>query len=169
MPGRSAKTIDWHVANGNRRHLSRNEMETRQEHEASVKSGVKNYKASEQVMKNMVALNQFKKLKKLFKNIDCIEGLDENIINRYCSITAETDALEKLLAKMNEDVDNCEDYSERISLYKTISGTLAGANKNRDMLLKIEDRLLMNPTARIKNVPPKPKLKGVDPNADLFD
>ncbi len=169
MGGRPGKTIDWHIANGNRRHLSKEEIATRQEHESSVKSGVKNFKAHEYVMKNMVALNMFKKLKKLFKNIDCIEGMDENIINRYCLLVAEADALEKLLITMNDDVDNCEEYSERIQLYKAISGTASTLNKMRDMLLKIEDRLLLNPTARIKNIPKTVKDGGKDPNADLFD
>ncbi len=169
MSGRPAKTIDWHIGNGNRRHLSQRQMDVRREHEAGVKSGVKNYRASENVMKNMVALNMFKKIKKLFRNLDCIEGLDENIINRYCSMTAEADALEKLLIKMNDDVDECEDHQDRVNLYKAISGTVAGLGKTRAMLLSIEDRLLMNPTARIKNVPAKAKKQGVDPNADLFD
>ncbi len=169
MPGRPAKNIDWHIANGNRRHLTNDEIESRSEHEASIRSGVRNFKASEQVMKNMVALNQFKKLKRLFRCIKCIEGMDENIINRYCLLFAEAEALEKLLLTMNDDVDNCEDFNDRLSLYKAISGTQAGLNKSRDMLLKIEDRLLLNPTSRIKNVPPMPKKQGEDPNAELFD
>lgn len=169
MPGRYAKTIDWHMGNGNKRHLSQKQIEDRKEHESSVRSGVKNYKASENVMRNMVALNMFKKLKKLFKGMDTVEGLDENIINRYCSLIAEADALETLLVKMNEDVDKCDDHKDRVNLYKAISGTISGLGKTRAMLLSIEDRLLMNPIARIKNVPAKAKKQGADPNEDLFN
>lgn len=169
MAGRPAKTIDWHISNGNRRHLTKEEIAQRQEHEESVKSGIKTFKASELVMKDTVALLMFKKLKKLFKNIEIIEGLDENIINRYCLLYSEAEALEKLLVNMNNDVEECDDYSERIQLYKAIAGTTASLKSIRDMMLKIEDRLLMNPTARIKNVPVKSKKKAVDPNADLFD
>lgn len=167
--GRPAKSVKLHLANGNQRHLSNKEIEDRKELETKVGSGTKIYRPSENVMKNFYALNMFKKMKKLFKNMSMIEGLDENIINRYCSMTAEADAMEKLLVKMNDDVDNCEEYTDRLQLYKAISGTVAGLNKTRQMLLSIEDRLLMNPTARIKNVPPKQKDQGSDPNADLFD
>ncbi len=167
--GRPAKSVGIHIANGNRRHLSNHEIESRKELEAKVGSGTKIYRPSENVMKNVFALNMFKRMKKLFKNMTMIEGLDENIINRYCSLSAEADALERLLVTMNDDVDNCDDHKDRIQLYKAISGTVAGLNKTRQMLMNIEDRLFMNPTARIKNVPAKTKDQGGDPNADLFD
>lgn len=169
MGGRPGKTIDWHIANGNRRHLTKSEIADRQEHESSVRSGVKSFKATEYVMKDMVALNMFKKLKKLFKNIDCIEGMDENIINRYCLLCSEANALEKLLVNMNNDVDECEEPSDRLALYKAITGTESNLLRIREMQIKIEDRLLMNPTARIKNVPVRAKKSAGDPNADLFD
>jgi phage terminase small subunit len=166
--GRPGKSIDLHIANGNRRHLSNAEIESRQEHESSIKSGVKNFKATEYVMKNMVAINMFKKLKRLFKNIECIEGLDENIINRYCMLFAEGDIYERLLVNMNNDVDNCDDYTDRLQIYKAIAGVTAGLNKVRDMQLKIEDRLLMNPTARIKNIPKTVKESASDPHRSMF-
>lgn len=163
MAGRPAKPLSLI-----KKHLTKDEINARQEMEKKVKSGVKNFKANEQVMQNPVALAMFKKLKKLYKNIDYIEGLDENIINRYCLLTAEAQALEQLVNNMNDDVNNCEDFEDRIALYKAISGTLSSLNKIRDMLLKIEDRLLLNPTARIKNVPKKEKQQKEDPNESLF-
>lgn len=163
MAGRPAKPLSLV-----KKHLTKDEISARQELESKTKSGVKTFKASEQVKQDPVALAMFRKLKRLYKNIDYIDGLDENIINRYCLLISEAQALEKLINDMNDDVNNCEEFSDRISLYKTISGALAGLNKTRDMLLKIEDRLLLNPTARIKNVPKKAKEEIFDPNESLF-
>jgi hypothetical protein len=40
-------------------------------------------------------------------------------------------------------------------------------NKKMDMLIKMEDRLFLNPLAKIKNVPKK-EVKEEDPNASMF-
>lgn len=169
MAGRPAKPIQLHLVNGNKRHLTKKEITSRQAREQKLKSGVKLYKPNAQVEADPVALAIFKKLKRLYRAIEFVEGLDEMVINRYCLLSSQAIATERLLKDMNSDVDNCEEFSDRIALYKAISGTLSGLNRLRDMLVKLEDRLFLNPTARIKNVPPKESPKKVDPNADLFD
>ena len=114
--GRNAKPISILTAEG-KKHLTKSEIEARKNHEEKLKSGIKTFKASENVLQNQNANNMFKKLKKLYKDMDFIEGLDENIINRYCLLTAEESAFEKLINKMDEDIENCEEYEERIKLY----------------------------------------------------
>ena len=44
----------------------------------------------------------------------------------------------------------------------------AAINKKMDMMLKMEDRLFLNPLAKVKNVPKKPAKEEVKKNADLF-
>jgi hypothetical protein len=97
----------------------------------------------------------FLKLKKLYEGIEYVEALDENIINRYCILHAEAKALEAMLEKLDQDLDNCG-AEDRIKLYKYAAGISSNVNRIRDMLLKIEDRIFLNPTSRVKNVP-KPK------------
>ena len=87
-----------------------------------------------------------------------MEGLDEAVINRYCIMTAETDGLETLVSKMQDDIEECEEPADRVQLYKTIANAERTINRMRDMLLKIEDRLFLNPTSRVRNVP-KPQKK----------
>ena len=157
MAGRPAKPIDLHLVEG-KKHLTKQEISERKKQESSLKSNT-TFRPNEKVKNNPVALKMFKKLKKLYAKIDYVEGLDENIINRYCLLTAESNALESLLTKMNEDVENCEEYTDRISLYKSIAGIERDLNQNRNMLLKIEDRLFLNPTSRVKNVPKKQEEK----------
>lgn len=169
MAGRPAKPVQLHLVNGNKRHLTKKEIAARQAREQKLKSCVKLYKPNAQVEADPTALAIFKKLKKLYKSIEFVEGLDEMVINRYCLLSSQAIALERLLNSMNKDVDKCEEFSDRVMLYKAISGTLAGLNKLRDMLVKLEDRLFLNPIARIKNVPRPEKPQGADPNADLFD
>ena len=169
MGGRHAKPLQLHLVNGNKRHLTKEEIASRQKQERKLRSGAKSYKPSAQVEADPVALELFKKLKKLYKSIEFVEGLDEMIINRYCLLSSQAEAIERLLVGMNEDVDKCEEIGDRIALYKAISGAMSGLNRLRDMLVKLEDRLFLNPTARIKNVPKRESKKEVDPNTDLFD
>jgi phage terminase small subunit len=161
MAGRHAKPIALHLQDGVK-HLTKNEIEARKAKEEKLRSGSKIFRANSKVMANPVALQTFKKLKKLYKDIDYVEALDEAVINRYCLMTAEIDSLETLVSRMNGDLDECEEASDRVQLYKTIQGAEITINRIRDMLLKIEDRLFLNPTARVKNVPKKIEEKKSD-------
>jgi phage terminase small subunit len=156
MGGRHAKPIALHLQD-QKKHLTKEEIAARQEQEQKLKSGIAKYKPNEQVLKNPMALSMFKKLKKLYKNIEYVEGLDENVINRYCLLSSQEQAVQQLINHMYEDVEECQEFADRMALYEKISKATATLNKTRDMLLKIEDRLLLNPTARIKNVPHKEK------------
>lgn len=155
MAGRHAKPIDLHLADG-MKHLTKEEISARQNQENSLRTHTK-FRPNDKVMQNPVAIKTFKKLKKLYKDIDYVDGLDEMVINRYCLMTAEIETLENLLSKMDGDLDKCEEASDRVQLYKTMSNAEITVNRMRDMLLKIEDRMFLNPTSRVKNVPQKPK------------
>ena len=97
----------------------------------------------------------FRKLKRLYKDIVYVDGLDENIINRYCLIHAETVTLGHGLVMLSNRLEEVEEFTEKIEIMNQINNITNTVYKLREMLLKIEDRLLLNPTARIKNVPKK--------------
>lgn len=167
MAGRPGKPIDLLVLEGNK-HLTKDEIAARREQEKGLRSSISKFKPSKKVMQNEIALRTFKKLKKLYKSIEYVEGLDENVINRYCLMTSEAETLETLLSKMNNDLDECKDYNGRINLYKTIASAEITVNRIRDMLLKIEDRLFLNPTSRVKNIPRPKKDKKPTSKWDKF-
>lgn len=166
--GRHAKPIKLHLVNGNTANLSKDEIKTRQEDEESLKSGCKLYHPSAQVKSDPAAWAMFKRLRKLYKGIDHVEGLDEMAINRYCMLSSQATMLEDSLITINGDLDECDEFKDRLALYKVRSSTLTSLNKTRDMLIKLEDRLFLNPISRIKSVPKREKPKQKDPNADMF-
>lgn len=166
MAGRPSKPIKLILLEG-KTHLTKKQIAEREAKEDSLKSDL-SYHPNKKVKSNPVALEMFIKLQKLYKNIEYVDGLDENIINRYCLLTSEVDDMEKLLHRMEDDIDKCENPSQMVTMYKSISGLEGNLNRARDMLLKIEDRLFLNPTARVKNVPKKKEETKPDENERKF-
>lgn len=157
--GRPAKPIELLRADGNK-HLTKSEIEFRRNAEEALRNKrMKVFHPSERVKNNPEAFAMFKRLKKLYKDAAYVDGADEQIINRYCLLTSEIEHMETLLAKMEEKVDECETPKEMVDMYKSITGMTGNIKSARDMLLKMEDRMLLNPTARIKNVPKKAEEK----------
>ena len=156
VAGRPAKPIQLHLQNGNKRHLTKAEIEARERQESSLRSGQKKYKASPQVKADKAAYAMFKKLQRLYREIEYVEGLDENVINRYCLLHSEVSSLRDMRQQLEErmtQLEDEEDHAGQLSLTSTILDIDQRQLKKMEMLLKLEDRLFLNPTARIKNVP----------------
>lgn len=168
MGGRPAKPIQLHLANGNKRHLSKAEIAARQKQESKLKSGTKSYKPSPQVKNDLVAHAMFKKLQKLYKDIEYVEGLDENVINRYCLLHSEYVRLREMRSDLAVQYKDTETLEQRLILTERILNVEKRIEKKMELLLKLEDRLFLNPTARIKNVPKKEPEKA-DPFGAEFD
>jgi len=163
---RPAKPVQLHLLNGNKRHLTKEEIAARQKQETKLNSGQKNYKPSPQVENDMVALAMFKKLKKLYRSIEYVEGLDENVINRYCLLHSEYSRMVDMRNDITSQYAQSRDPVERLSLADRILEIDKRVEKKMDLLVKLEDRLFLNPTARIKNVPKQENKKPADPLAD---
>lgn len=155
MAGRPSKPVQLIKLEGNKDKRTKAELEYREKMEQSLYTGT-NFKESPAVKSDPVAHKEFLRLKKLYKHIQFVDGLDEQIINRYCLMVSEEKSLLDLLGKIQEDIDAIDDPTERAELYKTYANLMNKLNKTRDMLLKIEDRLFLNPTARVKAIPKKP-------------
>ncbi len=158
MAGRKGQPVDLILLKG-ATHLTKEEIERRKQAEEELRSGIAKFHPSDQVLTNPIAKETFVKLLVLYQDIDYVEGLDEAIINRYCLMTAEAERVQTLLIKMEEDIDNCEEPSDRVKLYKAIASAEITSGRIRDRLLQMEDRLFMNPTSRVRNVPKKQKEK----------
>lgn len=140
MAGRGSKPAQLIKLEG-KSHRTKSELEHREKMEKALYTGI-SFKESPAVKSDPVAHKEFLRLKKLYKNIEYVDGLDEQIINRYCMLVSQEHNMQQLINSIAEP-------AEKIGLYKDI-------NKTRELLLKLEDRLFLNPTARVKAIPKTP-------------
>lgn len=155
MPGRPSKPVQLIKLEGNKDRRTKAELEYRENFEKSLYTGT-NFKESPEVKADPIAHKEFLRLKKLYKHIQYVDGLDEQIINRYCTMISQERSLQDTIKKLNEDIENADDFKTRSELYKLLSSLTTKLNQTRDMILKLEDRLFLNPTARVKAIPKKP-------------
>ncbi len=176
MGGRRAKPIQLHLQNGNKRHLTKAEIEARQNSE--VRLGTKKMKCPDFVKNDVQAYAKWKELTALYKDIDFVSSGDVGLLGRYCMTYSE---YLKLLTQ-KQRIETFEiDYENLLSRFEPemLEGLDAffrfgpvmqlenAINKKMDMLIKMEDRLFLNPVAKIKNIPKKEKQE-TDPNASMF-
>jgi len=133
MPGRPSKPVQLIKLEGNKDRRTKAELEFREKMEQSLYTGT-TFRESPAVKADPTAHKEFLRLKKLYKNIQFIDGLDEQLINRYC-----------LLISQEQRMVERNDPDEFVALHKT-----------RELILKLEDRLFLNPVSRIRAIPKKP-------------
>ena len=61
-----------------------------------------------------------------------------------------------MAARLTADLDAVEEVSDRLKVYDLIHKANVALSKNKEMLIKLEDRLFLNPVARIRAVPKTP-------------
>jgi phage terminase small subunit len=152
MP-RNAQPIEVIKGNGRSHHLTKAEIERRKAAEIKIKN--KNFKVSDLVMLDPRALEEFKKLKKLYKDLEFVGALDEHIINQYCLAVSELDDLIFALnfARQQMRYGSIENQKLGLSSFMEIDVEI---RMKRQEILRLSDRLYLNPVARTKNVPKKP-------------
>lgn len=186
MPGRNAKPVALHLAEGNPNNLTKEQIRQRQESE--VKLGVddlKKLKKPSFVARDKVANKRWNDLIKEYKlaaeqGIELLTSSDVGLLARYCKTFSEYERLldaYQRIEKIADDTDPLYQYilqqddfvmkaMTQIAQLASIDGILkieTAINKKMDMLIKMEDRLFLNPLAKVKNVP-KPK-KETKPSA----
>lgn len=155
MAGRPSKPVQLIKLEGNKDRRTKAELEHREKMEKSLYTGA-NFREDPVTKADPIAHKEFLRLRKLYKHIQYVDGLDQQIINRYCMMVSEETSLQKQIADMSSLIDQLEDPKEKLGTYKLINSTMTKLNQTRDMLLKLEDRLFLNPTARVKAIPKKP-------------
>ena len=120
MAGRPAKPIELHLLNGNKRHLTKAEIEQRKKSE--VKLGEHKLVCPSYVRQDKNAYKKWKEIVKLYKDIDYVFSVSGVI------------AVDKAL------------------------------NAKMSALVQMEDRLFLNPLAKVRNIPKK-EVKEEDPLA----
>lgn len=163
--GRNAQPLQLIKSKGRSHHLTRAEIARRESSEIRLKN--KTVKASPQVMADTRALVEFKRLKKLYKEIDFVGSLDEHLINQYCLAVSELDDLLTVMGYSRTDSKSADPVTRKLGLTEFMELDVEVRQKRQE-IIKLSDRLYLNPVARTKNLPMKKKEKR-DPNADLFD
>lgn len=145
MPSKS-KPIQLVLAEGNKRHLTKKEIEHREKIEKSLYTG-EELEPNEKVQADTFALAKFNKLKYLYSKMKSqyVDGLDSEMVNQYCLLLSEIDMLQNMIKRALDEND--------ISLYVTLDNKLI---KKTELSIKLEDRLFLNPAARIKAIPKTP-------------
>lgn len=187
MAGRPAKPIELHLLNGNKRHLTKVEIEQRKKSE--VQLGEHKLVCPPYVRHDKNAYKKWKEIVKLYKDIDFVSSADVGLMARYCMAFSEYINLtehRKVCATIRVDTENGEDTDmlevlaakypvktavkmfEKIEYTFSLSGVLAvdkALNAKMSALVQMEDRLFLNPLAKIRNVPKK-EVKQDDPLGD---
>lgn len=189
MAGRNAKPIALHLAEGNPNRLTKAEIRARQE--AEVKLGANDFKKIKKpsfVTRDKIANKRWNDLIKEYKaaaeqGIELITSSDVGLLARYCKTFSEYEKLLEVYQKVeNIEIDEFEleqfiDAGEMaydtnlkalryLSQLASIDGILKienAINKKMDQLVKMEDRLFLNPLAKVKNIP-KPKKEEKTPS-----
>ncbi|MFD2330657.1 terminase [Cohnella sp. GCM10020058] len=180
MP-KNAQPIDVIQANG-RKHLTKAEIRERQEGEVKLgKHELEKLKKPAFVSKDKTAAKLWNDLIKKYKSaseqgVDLLSSSDIGALALYCKTYSEYERLQERYQQIDRiqiDEDVLSDYLDQaedvdgagykalkyLSQLASLDGALkieTAINKKMDMLLKLQDRLFLNPLAKIKNVP-KPK------------
>lgn len=153
--GRNAQPIEIIKGKGRSNHLTKAEIERRKA--AEIKLGEKDLEKlnpPDFIKNNVTAYKHWKQHIKEYKEaakegIEILTSADIGQLALYCRTFSE---YESLINFSKDDLD----ISDYLKLETAI-------NKKMDMLIKMQDRLFLNPLARIKNVPTKEKKKPDNP------
>jgi phage terminase small subunit len=116
------------------------------------------FSESPQVRADKIAHLEFLRLRRLYAKMkfELVDALDQQVINRYCLEVSSTYQLQEMVARLTADLDAVEEFSDRLKVYDLIHKANVALSKNKEMLIKLEDRLFLNPVARIRAVPKTP-------------
>lgn len=157
MPGRHARPVQLHLLQGNPSRLTKAEIAQRQESE--IRFGSQEFKATMRIRKDKIAKAKWKEVVGLYLDygVEFVSTSDAAIIERYCLTYSEYMKLVDVRAEI--EAVALRKGADVVSTYKTqdMLGIDNALNKKSDMLTKLEDRLFLNPLAKLKNVPKQEK------------
>jgi len=189
MAGRRGQPIDILVAK-KKKHLTKEEKNRRKKGEIKLGSG--KITCPMYVYSDKVAHKKWNELmadynKSKVEGIDLMKSSDAGILAMYCKTFSEYQELLNAYQRvgnihfdcneLDEFLDDLDDEGKCLFSYKvkkqlrdlfSIGAILTietAINKKMDMLLKMEDRLFLNPLAKVRNVPKKENPKA-DPLGD---
>jgi phage terminase small subunit len=172
--GRCAKPVQILLDEGNARHLTKQEIADRRAAEIKIEGG--DLRCPAFVKEDPVAFKRWKELKKLFRGFTLVAEADSGCVARYCKTWSEYLSLLSRRARIAEmdypetdqaiedEVEEHEGKKRSIKFWKKMEyimstpGLLAidtAINAKLAELDRLDDRLFLNPLAKIRNVPRK--------------
>lgn len=136
-------------------HLTNAQKEARAEAEKSMATG-KPMKKWPKTKENSLANKLFGKLAAAYTAIGMNDAMHEAVLNRYCIITAECEALETRQEALRAAQEN-QDAEKTAQMESTIAKIDAALNVRRNMLLAIERENLLTIASKLRAVPKKPQ------------
>lgn len=177
--GRNAKPVELLQIEG-RKHLTKAEIENRKDSEIHL--GDHKLKCPDFVKNDIAAYKKWKEMTALYKDFDFVGSGDAGLLARYCKSFSEyqdlldsyqrikeihydSKQLDEFLDAEVADADTGQEmalfsYKVKKQLRDMISvnallAVESAVNKKMDMLIKMEDRLFLNPLAKVKSIPKK--------------
>lgn len=164
MAGRRGKPLQLHLLDGKSR-LTKDEIRFRSENEIHI--GNNNFIITKMVEKNSVAKEKWNEIIQLYLECaaDFVSSADIGIIERYCLTYSEYVDLQKARDEIKWQERDAVKTAR--ALYDL--GIEDSINKKIDILTKLEDRLFLNPLAKVRNIPKKEKKTSKeDPAKQMF-
>ncbi|MEK4187206.1 MULTISPECIES: terminase [unclassified Paenibacillus] len=178
MAGRNAKPVALHIAEGNPNRLTREEIKQREESELKLgQSDLKKLKKPKYISQDKIANKLWGELIKEYQEsakqgVALLTSSDVGTFALYCKTYSEYENLldqyqrlenividEHILdeyigaAEAEQEVNlKALRYLSQLASLEGILKVETAINKKVDMLLKLQDRLFLNPLAKIKNV-----------------
>jgi phage terminase small subunit len=150
--GRNAQPIDILKAKGKSHHITKDEEKRRKQAELKLgKSELGELKPPSFIKNDIVAFRYWKQHLKEYKeaaenNIEILSSSDVGILALYCKTYSEYESFLDLRDTLG--LKNITTLEDALKIEATI-------NKKMDMLIRMQDRLFLNPLAKVKNVPKK--------------
>ena len=180
MPGRHARPVALHLAEGNPSHLTKAEIKARQEAEIKLgENDLSKLRMPAYVRKDKTAAKLWRELIKEYKSaaaqgVELLTSADVGLLGRYCKTFSEYERLlesHQRIEKIAEDTSNLNHFIQQqedfvaeamsqLAQLASIDGILKverAINQKMDQLVKMEDRLFLNPLAKVKNIPKQAK------------
>lgn len=182
--GRNAKPVALQIAEGNPNRLTREQIQQRKDAEVKLgKSDLDRLRPPALVKTDAVALGHWKQALKEYKEAaksgaNLLTSSDVGLLAMYCRTYSEYEKLliqYQTIENIKIDTNIFEEYFDKaeevegielkalvyLSQLASLEGVLkieTAINKKMDMLMKMQDRLFLNPSSKVKNVPaPKKK------------
>lgn len=172
--GRNAQPISIIMMNGKSHHITKDEKKRRENNKIEI--GIQTVEAPEYVKSDKTALKQWQKLMSDYeiakeKGHEIITSTDADILGKYCVTHSEYLALKKKLqiiddidlTELHDDIQELDDdIKKKLNKMLNVDYSLkleSAINKKHEILIKLEDRLFLNPLSKIKNIAKKEKEK----------
>lgn len=187
--GRNAKPVALQIAEGNPNNLTKEQIQQRKAAEVKLgKTDLDRLRPPALVKTDAIALGHWKQALKEYKEAakngaNLLTSSDVGLLAMYCRTYSEYEKLliqYQTIENIKIDTNIFEEYFDKaeevesielkalvyLSQLASLEGVLkieTAINKKMDMLLKMQDRLFLNPSSKVKNVP-APKKKQETPS-----